>query len=150
SIRGSGTERATGADSGVGIFVNGAYAGSSTLGGRNFKTLDYFDPERIEVLEGPQGALYGRNSEFGEVNIILAKPKFENASYVRDQFTFALDQNRLEGIFNQALNDEVAVRFGAETYGQTKGFYYDPDHNKYYDSTNGWTVRGQIRYRSGP
>jgi iron complex outermembrane receptor protein len=37
SIRGSGTERATGADSGVGLFVNGAYVGSSTLGGRNFR-----------------------------------------------------------------------------------------------------------------
>ena len=150
SIRGSGTERATGADSGVGIFVNGAYAGSSSLGGRNFKTLDYFDLERIEVLEGPQGALYGRNSEFGEVNIILAKPKFENSGYVRDLFTFDLDQNRLAGVLNRMINDDVAVRFGAETYGQTKGFYYDPDHDKYYDSTNGWTVRGQIRYRSGP
>jgi iron complex outermembrane receptor protein len=150
SIRGSGTQRATGADSGVGLFVNGAYVGSSTLGGRNFKTLDYFDLERVEVLQGPQGALYGRNSEFGVVNIILAKPKFENSGYVRDMFTFDLNQNRLAGVANHVLNDQVAVRVGAETYGQTKGFYYDPNHDKYYDSTNGWNARGQIRYRSGP
>lgn len=150
SIRGSGTQRATGADSGVGLFVNGAYVGSSTLGGRNFKTLDYFDLERVEVLQGPQGALYGRNSEFGVVNVILAKPKFENSGYVRDMFTFDLNQNRLAGVANHVLSDQVAVRIGAETYGQTKGFYYDPNQNKYYDSTNGWTARGQIRYRSGP
>ncbi len=69
---------------GVGLFVNGAYVGSSTLGGRNFKTLDYFDIERVEALQGPQGALYGRNPEFGVVNIVLAKPKFESSLGARD------------------------------------------------------------------
>lgn len=150
SIRGSGTQRATGADSGVGLFVNGAYAGSSTLGGRNFKALDYFDLERVEVMQGPQGALYGRNSEFGVVNIILAKPKFENSGYVRDMWTFDLDQNRVAGVINQVVSDQVAVRVGAEHYDQTGGFYYDPNHDKYYDSNNGFTARGQVRYRSGP
>lgn len=149
SVRGSGTERATGADSGVGLFVNGAYAGSSSLGGRNFKTVDYFDIDRIEVLEGPQGALYGRNSEFGVVNIILAKPKFQNSGYIRDIYTGGLDQNRFSGVINKTLSDDVAVRFGGEAYTQSKGFYYDPDHNKYYDSTSGWDARGQIRVRSG-
>ncbi len=126
SIRGSGTQRATGADSGVGLFVNGAYAGSSTLGGRNFKALDYFDLERVEVLEGPQGALYGRNSEFGVVNIILAKPKFENSGYVRDMWTFDLDQNRVAGVVNQVVSDQVAVRFGAEHYDQIAGLLLRP------------------------
>ncbi|HUD27581.1 MAG TPA: TonB-dependent receptor [Novosphingobium sp.] len=150
SIRGSGTQRATSADSGVGLFVNGAYVGSSTLGGRNFKTLDYFDLERVEVLQGPQGGLYGRNSEFGVVNIVLAKPKFEDSGYVRDTFTAESNQNRLAAVVNHRIGDDVAVRIGAETYGQTKGFYYDPTNDKYYDRTSGWTARGQVRYRSGP
>lgn len=149
SIRGSGTQRATGADSGVGLFVNGAYVGSSTLGGRNFKTLDYFDVERVEVLEGAQGGLYGRNSEFGVVNIVLAKPKFQNSGYVRDMFTFEQNQNRLSAVANQQLSDDVAVRIGGETYGQTKGFYYDPNHDRYYDRTDGWNGRAQVRYKSG-
>jgi iron complex outermembrane receptor protein len=150
SIRGSGTQRATGADSGVGLFVNGAYVGSSTLGGRNFKTVDYFDLERVEVLEGPQGALYGRNSEFGVINLILAKPKFQNSGYVRNQFTFGLNQDRMSAVVNQALSDDLAIRVGGEVYSQTKGFYYNPLHDSYYDSTNGWNARGQLRYRSGP
>jgi iron complex outermembrane receptor protein len=149
SIRGSGTARATGADSGVGLFVNGAYVGSSTLGGRNFKTNDYFDIERVESLEGPQGALYGRNSEFGVINIVLAKPKFDSSGYIRDTFTFGLEQNRVSMVVNEALSDTVAIRVGGEGYTQTAGFYYDPDHDKYYDSTKGWNGRGQIRYRSG-
>ena len=150
SIRGSGTQRATGADSSVGLFVNGAYVGSSSLGGRNFKTLDYFDIERVEALEGPQGGLYGRNSEFGVVNIVLAKPKFQNSGWARDIFTFDQNQNRAAAVVNQQLSDTVAVRVGAETYGQTKGFYYNPLQDKYYDHTGGWNGRAQVRYKSGP
>ena len=150
SIRGSGTERATGADSGVGLFVNGAYAGSSTLGGRNFKNIDFFDLDRVEVLEGPQSALYGRNAEFGVVNIVLAKPKFENSGVLDETYTDKLDQNRLIAVGNYAFNDDLAVRLGAETIGQTKGFYLNPDNNQYYDQTNGWIGRAQARYKHGP
>jgi iron complex outermembrane receptor protein len=150
SIRGSGTERATGADSGVGLFVNGAYAGSSTLGGRNFKNIDFFDLDRVEVLEGPQSALYGRNAEFGVVNIVLAKPKFEDSGFINESYTDRLDQNQLQAVGNYAFNDDLAVRLGAETIGQTKGFYINPDDNKYYDQTSGWLGRGQVRYRHGP
>lgn len=150
SIRGSGTERATGADSGVGLFVNGAYVGSSTLGGRNFTTLDLFDIDRVEVLEGPQGALYGRNAEYGEVNIVEAEPVFRNTGYFDETFISGLDQNRVSGVVNQQINDDLAVRIGAQSYGQTGGFYYNPIDNKYYDQTNGGLARGQIRYKNGP
>lgn len=150
SIRGSGTQRATGADSGVGLFVNGAYVGSSTLGGRNFKTIDYFDIERVEVLEGPQGALYGRNSEFGTINLVHAKPKFGSSGWVRGTYTFGLQQGRLAAVVNEALDDKTAVRVGAEIYGQDKGFYYDPNKDKYYDHTSGWLGRISVRHRSGP
>jgi len=150
SMRGSGTERATGADSAVGLFVNGAYVGSSSLGGRNFKQLDYFDIDRVEVLEGPQGGLYGRNSEFGVVNLVLAKPQFDDSGYLRNIFTGGLDQDRQAGVINEKLSDDWAVRVGGEVYGQTKGFFYDPNARKYYDTTSGYTVRGQVRYHHGP
>jgi iron complex outermembrane receptor protein len=150
SIRGSGTERATGADSSVGLFVNGAYAGSSTLGGRNFKNIDFFDLARVEALEGPQSALYGRNAEFGVVNIVLNKPKFENSGSLNETYTDKLDQNQLIAVGNYQLNDDWAVRIGAESVGQTKGFYFNPTNNQYYDQTSGWIGRGQVRYKHGP
>src|SRR5262249_29614702 len=46
--------------------------------------------------------------------------------------------------------DRNAVRVGFENYSQTKGNYYDPNHKRYFDSTDGWTARGQFRHRSGP
>lgn len=150
SVRGSGTQRATSADSGVGLFVNGAYVGSSTLGGRNFKRIDYFDLARIEVLEGPQGALYGRNSEFGTVNIVLAQPQFRDTGRLSATYTAELDQIQFEGIVNKQLTDTVAVRLGGQVTKQASGFYYNPNQDKYYDDTDGYIVRGQIRYDNGP
>lgn len=150
SIRGSGTERATGADSGVGLFVNGAYVGSSTLGGRNFRNVDFFDLKRVEVLEGPQGALYGRNAEYGVVNIVLAKPEFRDSGRISETYTAPVDQNRISMVVNQKLSNDVALRIGGQSIGQSSGFYYNPDSGKYYDQTNGWITRGQLRYRHGP
>ncbi|HEX5263526.1 MAG TPA: TonB-dependent receptor plug domain-containing protein, partial [Phenylobacterium sp.] len=150
SIRGSGTQRATGADSGVGLFVNGAYVGSSTLGGRNFRNVDFFDQDRVEVLEGPQGALYGRNSEYGVVNIVLAKPRFDDSGYVSGTYTGTLEQKKGEAVVNKQLSDDVAIRIGGQAIGQSKGFFFNPDTDKYYDHTDGWIGRGQLRYRHGP
>src|SRR6202008_1084834 len=116
----SGTQPATGADSGVGLFVNGAYVGSSTLGGRNFRRVDFFDQERVEVLEGPQGGLYGRNSEYGVVNIVLAKPRFEDGGYPNATYTFDREQRRVAAVVNEQVNDKIAVRIGAEVVGQDK------------------------------
>jgi iron complex outermembrane receptor protein len=150
SVRGSGTQRATSADSAVGLFVNGAYVGSSTLGGRNFKRVDYFDLARVEALEGPQGALYGRNSEFGSINIVLNQPVFRNGGRVSATYTDDLGQVQLQGIVNRQVNDKVAVRFGAQVTGQGGGIYRNPNRDTYYDHTDGYILRGQIRYSSGP
>jgi iron complex outermembrane receptor protein len=150
SIRGSGTQRATGADSGVGLFVNGAYVGSSTLGGRNFHHVDFFDEERVEVLEGPQGALYGRNSEYGVVNIVTTKPRFDESGYLNASYTGGLQQTKLAAVVNHQFSDDVAVRVGGEGIGQHAGFFFNPDTGKYYDHTDGWVGRGQLRYKHGP
>ena len=80
-IRGVGRNfRALGGDPGVATYYNGIYspdfgiaAGESYL----------YDVERIEVLSGPQGTLYGRNSIGGAINYITKKPTFEAEGEVR-------------------------------------------------------------------
>ena len=80
-IRGVGRNfRALGGDPGVATYYNGIYspdfgiaAGESYL----------YDVERIEVLRGPQGTLYGRNSIGGAINYITKKPTFEAEGEVR-------------------------------------------------------------------
>ncbi len=149
SVRGSGTERATGADPGVGLFANGVYVGGGGGFGRNFALIDSFDLERAEILKGPQGALYGRNAEFGVVNLISAEPTFTNSGYVDDVYTFETRNNIATAIVNYKVSDDVALRFGVEDETQSGGFIYNPDQDKYYDSTNGYLARAQARYQHG-
>jgi len=68
-IRGIGSGAVgTFGDSGVGIHVNGIYQVSTRI----FET-QFLDMERVEVLRGPQGTLYGRNTTGGVINLITAK-----------------------------------------------------------------------------
>ncbi len=70
-IRGVGTgDYAYPTDPGIGIYVDGVYM-ARTLGG----LLSVADIERIEVLRGPQGTLYGRNTIGGAINVVTSTPK---------------------------------------------------------------------------
>ncbi|HEY8352220.1 MAG TPA: TonB-dependent receptor [Sphingomonadales bacterium] len=73
SIRGIGVQEADGfVDPAVGVVVDGVYQGSNTTA-----LLDLFDVERIEILRGPQGTLFGANTIGGVVNVITKQPTGE-------------------------------------------------------------------------
>ncbi len=73
-----------------------------------------FDVDRVEVLRGPQGTLYGRNTTGGAINILSRKPTPEaSASFLAEYGRF--DDFRAEGYANAALTDGVNVRLSLAT-----------------------------------
>jgi iron complex outermembrane receptor protein len=146
SIRASSTARGTNAEPSVGLFRNGVYIGGGFLGGRNATGVDLFDIGRVEVLRGPQGALYGRNAVGGAVNFVSAEPVMKREGFIDVNYGFETNALRMQGVWNEALTDTLAVRVGVDRIDQNKGFFFNPNNNVYYDRHKSTVVRGQIRY----
>ena len=91
-----------------------------TAGGRN---LDVYisDMERIEVLPGPQGTLYGRNTFAGALNLYTNKPELDEASAGLELSYQSYDRIRGEGFVNIPVSDTMALRV-AGYYDKSDGY----------------------------
>ncbi|MES2035953.1 MAG: TonB-dependent receptor, partial [Pseudomonadota bacterium] len=115
-IRGIGTKLiATGADAAIGVHVNNVPLGASTLADSNF-----FDVERIEILRGPQGTQFGRNTTGGLINIITNKPTDEFSASITGELA-NYNSRRANGYLNIPLGDKLAFR-AAGSYYSRDGF----------------------------
>ena len=148
SIRGSSTARATNADPSVGLYRDGAYIGGGLIGGRSFARVDIFDAQRIEVLRGVQGALYGRNAVGGAVNLITTRPQFETGGYVDFKYTAETEAVEGQAVANFAPSDSLAFRLGVDGVTQDDGLFYDRPNDVFFDDRDGGSVRAQMRYRN--
>jgi iron complex outermembrane receptor protein len=143
SLRGIGLQGTTSiSDSGVAFYIDNFYVGRPAGGSAVF-----FDIDRIEVLRGPQGTLYGRNATGGVVNVISKQPstaRFEGlvgASYgSRDFF-----EGR--GMLNIPLTDIAALRVSA-VYSQEDGYIRNlstvPGTKNGFGSDGDYSIRGQL------
>jgi iron complex outermembrane receptor protein len=103
----------------VGLYVDEVFLAS-------FAQMDFnfFDLDRIEVLKGPQGTLYGRNSTAGAINILSAAPSLSGPSgYLT---ATAANYSRFEGeaAANLPVNDTLAFRISGKAVKQDEGFWY--------------------------
>jgi iron complex outermembrane receptor protein len=107
SIRGVGT-KAISATTDPGVAV--AFNNTALIQNRLFEQ-EYFDVERVEVLRGPQGTLYGRNATSGVINVISAKPKLAEFEASVKAEVGSFNTRRVSGMINVPLvEDMLAVR----------------------------------------
>ncbi|NIB38457.1 TonB-dependent receptor [Pseudomaricurvus alkylphenolicus] len=105
TLRGFGSDTTNGGlESGVAVYHDGVYLGRS--GAFNAALLDL---ATVEVLRGPQGTLYGRNSTLGAFNIISKKPSNEVEGAI-DIGVGNYDQRTIKGHLNLPVNDRLALR----------------------------------------
>lgn len=110
TIRGVGNELIVAgvAEAGVAMHVNGVYLGSLAGSGTNF-----FDVESMEILRGPQGTLWGRNSTGGAINIIQGRPTEDFEAYI-DLSYGNYDTTDIEGAIGGALSDNIQGRLAGK------------------------------------
>ncbi|MGK2285609.1 TonB-dependent receptor [Pedomonas sp. V897] len=140
-IRGIGTVGDNpGLESSVALFIDGVYrvrngAGLTELG----------DIERIEVLRGPQGTLFGRNASAGLINVITKKPSFEVAAGAEATYGNH-DYLRLGGyVTGPIVPDTLAARFDA-IYSERDGFLKDPVTGIEMNNRDRYLLRGQLLF----
>ena len=149
TLRGIGSQNTTsGGDSPVAYNLDGVYLARTTS-----VDPEFFDIDRIEVLRGPQGTLYGRNSVGGSVNVITRHPTPEPGGHV-DGLLGNYDAHTLRGWANLPVLDngdtQVLARLTgvwAEHDGYQKNLFDGPGATHDADGQDFWMVRGQLYFK---
>ena len=137
-IRGIGTVGDNpGLESSVAVFVDGVYRSRTGSGLNELGPVD-----RIEVLRGPQGTLFGRNASAGLLNIVTEAPEFDLTGYAAATYG-NFDYYRLEGGVNFPVGDTLAARVDG-VYQNRDGFYNDVTNNTDVNDRDRYLVRGQL------
>jgi outer membrane receptor protein involved in Fe transport len=134
-IRGIGAQiQGASADTGVGIHQN-----NIPLTVNRLAQAEFYDIERVEVLRGPQGTLYGRNATGGVVNTITATPKDSFSGEISGEYG-RFNRVKLGGYINVPLSDTFAVR-AAGVYIKRDGNILNTGTGNLVDSRDLWSTR---------
>lgn len=139
-IRGIGTVGENpGLESSVATFIDGVYrsrtgVGLSELGG----------VERIEVLRGPQGTLFGRNASAGLISITTLRPKYDPGGYA--SFSYGnYNSIRAEGGVTGGITSKVAARLDG-VYFKRDGLLEDVISGRNINNRDRWLLRGKVLF----
>lgn len=144
SLRGiGGSGFGIGTEPAVGVYIDGVYAARS--GGA---LLAFNDIARIEVLKGPQGTLFGRNSAAGAISIVTNEPsdKFEATGTLRYG---NYGERYANALVNIPLNSDMALRVSVLD-NQSDGWVRDQTTGQHYGKNDDWGTRAVYRWNITP
>jgi iron complex outermembrane recepter protein len=140
-IRGVGTTSDSAAsDPSIGVSVD-----EVSIGRAGASSLGFLDIERVEVLRGPQGTLYGRNASGGALNIYTKKPRFENSGSVTARYG-SFEEFGLEAVVNGQIGEDAAGRL-AVLYRTDDGYATDVTSNRSLHGGTQFGLRGQLLHQ---
>jgi iron complex outermembrane receptor protein len=123
----------------IAIYTDGAY-----LATMNAANTQMYDMERVEVLRGPQGTLFGRNATGGLIHFITEKPGNDFGGYL-DVGYAEYNDFQAEGAVNLPLSDKVLTRFAFATHHNDGWMKNRIGHNL--NDMGTVSVRGQVRLK---
>ncbi|MGO4501488.1 TonB-dependent receptor [Dyella sp. 2YAF14] len=129
-----------GIEPGVGFYVDGVYHGRPATA-----AFDFTDIERIEVLRGPQGTLYGKNTTAGAINITSREPTF----VPEGSGELSVGENgflQAKANVSGPLSDTVAGRFAAQ-FTERDGVLHNVNTGKDENSLDNYALRGQLLFK---
>ncbi|TQV84024.1 TonB-dependent receptor [Exilibacterium tricleocarpae] len=139
NIRGVGNNAlSSSSDPGTGVHVNGVYLTQNPI------QLEYYDLEGIEVLRGPQGTLYGRNTTAGVVNVKTRRPDDEFAVDLSTEIG-SFNSIRTTGAVNLPLTDTIKQRFAFNTFNRD-GYTENRFDNKDIDGRDQFSLRSSTTF----
>lgn len=144
-IRGVGSRLLqNGFDPSVATYVDGRYISRQTA-----ISLDLFDVQRVEVLKGPQGVLFGRNASAGAIRVITNEVSAEAEGMFKVGYG-NYDQWLVQAMGNMPISDSFGIRIAGMT-NQRDGFAknIDPRGRREWDDKNLSAVRGKARFQQG-
>jgi len=135
SLRGIADQSGTGLA--VATHLNGAYLGTS-----NLAITRMFDLERIEILKGPQGSLYGRNATGGSINLMTRVPEDRFSTAIEAAYG-SFSTARAQGHVNAPLGNAAARLSFIVSEGD--GYIRNSVDNRNFAESDYWGVRGSFR-----
>jgi iron complex outermembrane receptor protein len=139
-LRGIGAfDFGVGTDPAVGIYIDGVYAARSGA-----SLLAFNDIDRIEVLRGPQGTLFGRSSAAGAISVITKKPSNIEAGSIDVRFGNE-GKERVEAMLNTPIAGNMAFRINL-VINRANGFHTDAATGKELDTQKNWAGRAAYRW----
>ncbi len=131
-----------GIEQGVGIYVDQVYYSRIASA-----TFDFTDTERIEVLRGPQGTLYGKNTTAGAINVTTRKPSFTPEARIEltgGNLDFFQGKASVSG---PLVDDKVAIRLST-SITKRRGTIYNTRQNEWQNSQDNQSLRSQIYWKA--
>lgn len=133
-----------GIEQGVGIYVDQVYYSRIASA-----TFDFTDTDRIEILRGPQGTLYGKNTTAGAINITTRKPSFDPEARFEltgGNYDFLQAKGSVSG---PLVGDVVAGRFSA-SFTTRRGTIWNTTQDQWQNSQDNLSLRGQLLFKPAP